>query len=161
MSGSAKKKNRDVAQRGTHGLHGEKPPGDLAPFTCTECGGQLWESHDGKLVRFTCHVGHGFTAESLMQGQDDGIEVALWTAVRALEEKGALRRRMAAHARGGRLHAVARSYERHAKESERHANVLREILVDGRRRLRPDSIAANAVPHRSTRRKTTEKSRST
>jgi two-component system chemotaxis response regulator CheB len=158
MSSSAKKKNRDVAQRGAHGLHLEKPPGDLAPFTCTECGGPLWESHDGELVRYACHVGHSFTAESLMQRQDDGIEVALWTAVRALEEKSALRRRMAAHARGGRLPEMARNYDRHAEESEHQANILREVLVDGKRRPRPNWTAANSVPRRPTRRKAVRKS---
>ena len=125
---------KDVAVRGTHALHQEKPAGTLAPFTCPACGGTLWESRDGKLLSFNCHVGHGFTAESLMANQDNGVETVLWSALRALEEKAALRRRMAEHARRGKLLPMVSSYERHAAEGERQANVLRAMLTqdDGR-----------------------------
>ena len=143
---------KDVAKRGSHGLHGVKPRGVLAPFTCPACNGPLWESREGSLVRFSCHVGHGFTGESLMKGQDDGIESALWSAVRALEEKSALRRRMGLHARRGNLIAIARGYDRHAAEAEHQANVIRDILTNNGARAVPDETVEAPVRKRARRR---------
>jgi two-component system chemotaxis response regulator CheB len=122
---------RSESKRDVHALQHAPPRGELVPFTCPACGGGLWESHDGKVVRFACHVGHGYTAETLMQHQDDGIEEALWTALRALEEKAALRRRMAGQARRGQMAVVAETYEVHARESEEQAERLRAVLTDG------------------------------
>jgi two-component system chemotaxis response regulator CheB len=121
----------ETRRQGPHALQKHPPDGELSAFTCPACGGALWEARDGKLVRFACHVGHGYTAETLMKSQDDGIETALWSALRALEEKAALRRRMADHARRGRMAIIASKYEEHAEESERQAEKLRAVLVNG------------------------------
>jgi two-component system chemotaxis response regulator CheB len=118
----------DPAEEGVQGLRG-RSPGPPSPFTCPECGGALWELRDGELVRFSCHVGHAFSADSLVAAQVDGLETALWTALRALEENAALRRRMAEHARGRGMIAIAESYEQHAIESEARADVVRRALV--------------------------------
>jgi len=71
--------------------------GDGTPsvFACPECHGVLWELKDRDIVRFRCRVGHSFGAESLNGELSMGSEAALWAAVRALEEKGAMQRRMA------------------------------------------------------------------
>jgi two-component system chemotaxis response regulator CheB len=119
----------DPAEKGTHGLEDEKPDGPLSPFTCPECGGSLWESKADSVVRFSCHVGHSFTAEILVASQDDGVEGALWSALRALEEKAALRRRMAVHARRSHHFPLADNYDKHAEESERQANLVRAVLT--------------------------------
>src|SRR5262249_22056543 len=108
----------DVAVHGGHGLHEAPPAGPPSALTCPQCGGALWEGIEGKSVTYACHVGHSFTAESLMVGQENGVESALWSALRALEEKAALRRRMAHHARLGKLVPIARRYDEHADETE-------------------------------------------
>jgi two-component system, chemotaxis family, protein-glutamate methylesterase/glutaminase len=64
-------------------------------FACPECHGVLWELKDGKIVRFRCRTGHSFGIESLGEELSQASEAALWAAVRALEEKAALHRRMA------------------------------------------------------------------
>jgi two-component system chemotaxis response regulator CheB len=133
-NGRSAGRRADVAKRGTHGLHDRRPRGVLSPFTCPACHGSLWESRDGRLTRFTCHVGHGFSADSLMNGQDGDIENALWTAVRTLEEKSALRRRMAAHAHRRELGPIARGYEGQAAEAEHQANLIRAIVVNNQRK---------------------------
>jgi len=120
----------DVAKRGGHGLHGTRPRGVLSPFTCPACHGSLWESRERELSRFTCHVGHTFSAESLMKSHDGDLENALWSAVQALEENGALRRRMAAHARRRELETIAHSFDRQAEGAEHQANLIRAIVVN-------------------------------
>lgn len=71
--------------------------GEGAPsvFACPECHGVLWELKDDKMVRFRCRTGHSYGIESLEEELSGATEAALWAAVRALEEKSALQRRVA------------------------------------------------------------------
>src|SRR5262249_35043664 len=73
-------------------------------FTCPECGGGLWESDEAGLPRYRCRTGHGYSIEALLAHQSGNVEAGMWAAVRALEERAALRRRVAAQfgARGRR-----------------------------------------------------------
>jgi two-component system chemotaxis response regulator CheB len=121
---------RDTAESGSDALHSGVLPGPPSPFTCPECGGALWEMRDGELIRFRCHVGHAFNGNSLVAAQSGTLESALWTALRALEESSALRRRMADHARRRGMGAIAEAYEEQARESELRAEVVRGALVD-------------------------------
>jgi two-component system chemotaxis response regulator CheB len=60
--------------------------GKISKLTCPDCNGALWEIRDEDVLRYRCHVGHAFSAESLNEGQSQMLEIALWSAVRALEE---------------------------------------------------------------------------
>src|SRR5205085_8812746 len=59
----------------------------LTPFTCPECGGTLWEHDENGFLRFKCHVGHAYSPESLEAGQSQTVEMALWAALRNLQER--------------------------------------------------------------------------
>src|ERR1051326_7175884 len=52
--------------------------GKISKLTCPDCHGALWEINDEDILRFRCHVGHAFSAESLSDGQTDVLEMALW-----------------------------------------------------------------------------------
>lgn len=60
--------------------------GKISKLTCPDCQGALWEIKDRDILRYRCHVGHAYSAESLGEGQKHVLEFALWSAVRALEE---------------------------------------------------------------------------
>ncbi len=66
---------------------GEVHPGRPSPWPCPDCNGVLWEVEDGPVLRFRCRVGHAWSAESLLAQQADGVEGALWMALRALEDR--------------------------------------------------------------------------
>jgi two-component system chemotaxis response regulator CheB len=119
---------RIVAQSKASLERGEQPD-NPSPITCPDCGGVLWELRDGNLIRFRCHVGHAYSLDSLLEEQARDVERALWAAVRALEEKAALARRMAvqAHAQN-RLTSESQFYQR-AQEIEQNMQLLREMLV--------------------------------
>lgn len=106
-----------------------KRPGEPSVITCPDCGGVLWEIDEGELLRFRCHVGHAYSVESLMAGQTDALELALWTAARALEEKASLARRMAARMRRNKSELTAARFESQANDTEERAMLVRQVLL--------------------------------
>jgi two-component system chemotaxis response regulator CheB len=71
--------------------------GELSCFTCPECSGPLVQIHEGALVRFRCHTGHGLTASTLLAGISETIQDTLVTAMRATEAQAMLLEHMAKH----------------------------------------------------------------
>jgi two-component system chemotaxis response regulator CheB len=102
--------------------------GDGTRFTCPDCGGVLFERHEGALERFECSVGHVFSIESLASAQADALEGALWAAVRALEDRAALLRRLAGRARGAENERSATTFEAQAAEAVERARTIREAI---------------------------------
>jgi two-component system, chemotaxis family, protein-glutamate methylesterase/glutaminase len=95
-------------------------------FSCPECGGVLREIDDHGFLRYRCRVGHAYTARVLAAEQWIGIDTALWSAMRALEERAALDRRMAEHSASGRF---GRAFRERAENTEQNVRTLREFLV--------------------------------
>jgi two-component system chemotaxis response regulator CheB len=113
-------------------LGSEHHPGTPSSFACPECGGTLWELTEQDLLRFRCRVGHAFTGEALMVEQAEALEAALWSALRALEERKSLALRML-HRADHRGHALAAErFARQARDTEQQAAVIRDVLVNGR-----------------------------
>jgi two-component system chemotaxis response regulator CheB len=102
--------------------------GDPSTFSCPDCGGVLWEIHDGDLLRYRCHAGHAYGMDSLAAGKNEDVEVALWTALRALREKVELSRRLAERARSRGVEAEVRRSEERAHFMERQVESLRELI---------------------------------
>jgi two-component system chemotaxis response regulator CheB len=107
--------------------------GKVSKLTCPDCHGALWEIDDQELLRYRCHVGHAYSAESLNEGQADMLEMALWSAVRALEEQMILARRIVERARKANRQHAARTFERRAEEAEEHSSLLRQLLLSDKK----------------------------
>jgi two-component system chemotaxis response regulator CheB len=110
-------------------LERDGPPGESSVYSCPACGGVLWELEDPDLLRFRCRVGHAYTADGVVDGQTETVEAALWTALRALQERSQLSERLAARL-GER--GADRSRERFAaiaEEARDQAEVIRRLLV--------------------------------
>jgi two-component system, chemotaxis family, protein-glutamate methylesterase/glutaminase len=60
--------------------------GPSTPLTFPECGGTLAHIHEGSLLRFRCHTGHAFSADTLMQASSEKIDDKLWQALRAMAQ---------------------------------------------------------------------------
>jgi two-component system chemotaxis response regulator CheB len=103
--------------------------GRISKLTCPDCHGALWEIYDDELLRYRCHVGHAFSAESLNEGQSQMLEVALWSAVRALEEKMILAKGIAERTRKSNHLRAAKLFERRAREAEEQSSMLRQLLL--------------------------------
>lgn len=110
---------------------GERRNGNSV-LTCPECGGVLWEFSNGDLLEYRCHVGHAYSHESLKSEQDEALEMALWSALRALAEKAVLSRRLAESSREAGRHRSAQRFEGMANEAAEATALLRKMLLDGR-----------------------------
>ncbi|HZD66216.1 MAG TPA: chemotaxis protein CheB, partial [Acidimicrobiales bacterium] len=100
--------------------------GAVAPLTCPECGGTLWEQQEGGLLRFHCRVGHAFSPESLEAAQLENLEQALWAAVVGLEERADLSDRLAARLDTRGLATRSARYQRQATDARRRASLVRD-----------------------------------
>ena len=119
----------EPAMAGTAGLRNPSALGRPSPMVCPECGGVLFEREQDGVLHFRCHVGHAFSEEALFASQSRALEGALWSAVRALEEKAALSRRLADQAGQRGLHRVVAQFQGAAREAEHGSNILRQTLL--------------------------------
>jgi two-component system chemotaxis response regulator CheB len=122
--------------------------GETTLYTCPDCGGVLWELGQGGLLRYRCHVGHSYSADSLLVENADLLESALWTAIRGLEESASLARRMAHRARSENNPLTAAQFDERAAAQALRAAAVRQLLVKGTYALPPDELplAAPADP---------------
>jgi two-component system chemotaxis response regulator CheB len=78
-------------------------------------------------VNYRCRVGHAWTADALLRARDDEVEGALWVALRSLQEKAKLSRRLADTVRQGPLF---QRYNLLAEEAEHAVSVLGDRLAE-------------------------------
>lgn len=107
--------------------YNDEAEGEPSVFACPECHGVLFEIKEGKGVRFRCRVGHSYSQATLNEELSAAGEGALWAAMRALDEKASMARRMADASTGpqrwsARLREQADTYAHHAK-------ILRDMIL--------------------------------
>jgi two-component system chemotaxis response regulator CheB len=105
--------------------------GKVSRFTCPECHGALWEIEDGDLVRYRCHVGHAFSADTVLASQSEEIDRLLGTLQRSHQERAALARRMADKGRAEGRNDFASNLDRRAREYEEDAELVKSLMRNG------------------------------
>lgn len=96
-------------------------------LTCPECGGAIYVDQADGVVQLNCHTGHAYSPESFAAEQEQALEVALWSAVRHLEERAAMLRRLA-----GRVYTRSPGHDRFeaaAVEAHAQAGTIRELIA--------------------------------
>ena len=99
-----------------------------AAMTCPECGGAVRETPGVGLLSYQCHTGHRFTADELLVHQRDDVERAIMVAIRVLQERSALCRRMSVDAQHAGRHQGVAYWHRLTREAEDQLGVLRPLL---------------------------------
>jgi two-component system chemotaxis response regulator CheB len=88
----------------------------------------LWEISGANPPRYRCHTGHAFSLRSLAAVQQEATENALWSAVRALQEKEVLLRKIAELDRSAGDEAHALQAEAEAEELLAQTETLRRLV---------------------------------
>jgi two-component system chemotaxis response regulator CheB len=115
-----------IKKRSVNPKEMEKEFGPPTAFVCPECNGPLWETKAGPSLQFRCHVGHAYSPESLLADHADGLERALWSAVRTFDERASLLRRLAK--RKYHAESIGKNQGNMAKELEHKAELIRKLL---------------------------------
>jgi len=103
--------------------------GTLSGLSCPDCGGTLWELSASKPVRYRCHTGHAFSARSLESAQVQQADYALWSGVRALQEREILLRRLAAVSEATGDSTQAEAGRRQADQVRAQAEQLSRLVA--------------------------------
>lgn len=98
--------------------------GPPSGYTCPDCNGSLMSVAQDS---YRCRVGHAWTSESLLKARDAEVENALWIALRSLQEKARLSRRLAENVGPGMM---SKRYLELADEAEHAAVVLGRRFAD-------------------------------
>ena len=126
-----------IARNGHSSMDNMDGLGHRSVLSCPDCGGVMWEIAEGDLLRYRCHVGHTYTADLMSVMTDENVRRSLGVALRALEERAALAKKLYNQAsdRGDRL--LANTWSARAQEFECEMKVIRDSIA------RVDEITAN------------------
>jgi two-component system chemotaxis response regulator CheB len=103
--------------------------GQPSLFTCPECHGSLLQLNNGNLLRFRCHTGHAFSANSLLAELTESVEETLWSTLRAIEESVLLMRHMAEHLHEANDVDTAERFLQKAEEAQQRTELVRKAVL--------------------------------
>lgn len=128
----------EIAKGGRSDMDDMDNIGRRSVLACPDCGGVTWEIEEGDLSRFRCHVGHTYTAELMSLALDENLRRALASALRALEERVALARKLHRQAQDSGHQLLAENWAEKTREFEREMDIIRNSV------RRMDRLAAEA-----------------
>jgi two-component system chemotaxis response regulator CheB len=118
----------DLASGGRGSMDRMDRIGKRSVLACPDCHGSMWEIEEGDLVRYRCHEGHAYTAEVMSLSLDENLRGAFASALRALDERVALARKLESQASAGGRSLSARSWADKAREYEQEAQIVRDSI---------------------------------
>jgi two-component system chemotaxis response regulator CheB len=103
--------------------------GELTPYTCPECHGVLSAIKEGQRIRYRCHTGHAFSADSLLAIITENIEHSMWDCIRAMEESILLLNHMGDHFAEVNQPSLAAQYFKKANECMERSKLIRKAVL--------------------------------
>jgi two-component system chemotaxis response regulator CheB len=137
----------NIARPFAEEVHAAHRPGMLSAYTCPDCRGPLWEIEDGDLLRYRCREGHAFTGDSVLDGQYEAVETALWTALETLTESALMADHMAQQARGRGHYMLEKRFHEKARSAQQRAAVIRDVLNKSVAIIPPERPELNGDTH--------------
>lgn len=103
---------------------------DTSVFACPDCGGNLWAIKGDKVKRYRCHIGHAYTERDLVVKQAETASATLWVAVRMMEERKHLLRKLEVeNEKKGHKYLSSNNVQKQ-DTMQRHIDKLKKILFD-------------------------------
>src|SRR6185312_14108522 len=118
----------EIARSGRSNMREMDRIGRRSVLACPDCHGVMWEIDEGELVRYRCHVGHAYTAESMKHAIDENLTRALGSALRALDERVAIAEKLRDKAIANRHLTSVEWWQRRVDETQREAEIIRESI---------------------------------
>ncbi|TFF30351.1 chemotaxis protein CheB [Mucilaginibacter psychrotolerans] len=102
--------------------------GELSRYACPDCHGILSKIMDGNIVRFRCHTGHAYSADTLMAALTENIEDSLYSAIRGMDESILMLNQTGDHYAEANQLKLAAIYFKKAKEAEERSELIRKAV---------------------------------
>jgi two-component system chemotaxis response regulator CheB len=118
--------------------------GKFTAYACPECHGVLSAIKDGDIIRYRCHTGHAYSADSLLASITEDIEDSLWGAIRGVEESIILLNNLGDHYAERNQPKLAAMYFKKAQEAEGRAQFVRKAVLN-HEQLTTDNIRQQAA----------------
>ena len=120
----------EIAERVVVDYENIKQLGVKSIYACPDCGGGLWEinKQNGKSDRYRCHIGHSYSEKDLVVKQGEVLESTLWIALRIMEERRNLLKKMEDDNNKKGLSKMAASYQEKGADIQFHVDKMKEIL---------------------------------
>ena len=99
-------------------------------FACPDCGGGLWDVKNDVIRRYRCHIGHAYTEADLILRQATAAGNTLWVALRMMEERKHLLKKMEIQNTQKGYKSLADAQITKQEELTVHITKLKEILRD-------------------------------
>ena len=103
---------------------------DTSVFACPDCGGNLWAMKGDIVKRYRCHIGHAYTERDLVIKQAETASTTLWVALRMMEERKHLLRKMEVDYAKKGYKSLSSNHVEKQDEMQRHVDTLKNILFD-------------------------------
>ncbi|TDB67555.1 chemotaxis protein CheB [Arundinibacter roseus] len=116
---------------------GIREMGQKTDYTCPECGGALVGIKEGCGMRYRCHTGHGFSAQSLMTDIVEVTEINVWSALRSVEEGIMLMEQSATQAHTTGQPGLAEDFSQKSQQLRAKSKLLLDFLYDNKN---PDTV---------------------
>lgn len=127
----------EIAERVVVDYEHVKQISEKSIYACPDCGGGLWTIHNnGKMAdRYRCHIGHSYSEKDLVVKQGEVLESTLWVALRIMEERRNLWKKMEDdHSKRG-LSRMASMYLKKGEEIQVHVDKMKEVLYETQKTL--------------------------
>jgi two-component system chemotaxis response regulator CheB len=120
----------EIAERVVVDYDNVRKIGEKSIYACPDCGGGLWaiNKQTGKSDRYRCHIGHSYSENDLVIKQGQILESTLWTALRIMEERRNLLKKMEDDNQRKGLSKMALSYQEKGRDIQFHVDKMKEIL---------------------------------
>jgi len=120
----------EIAEKASIGIDIVSQLGDKSIYTCPDCGGGLWKLSNEKMDRYRCHIGHSYSERDLVIKQAEHLESTLWVALRIMEERRNLLKKMEEDTRRKGFMRIASDHGDRGEELQSHINKLKGMLFD-------------------------------
>jgi len=118
----------NISANAAIGVDNVEPLGNHSIYSCPDCGGSLWEISDEKNPRYRCYVGHSYSESDLVLRQIENTETTLWVALRMMEERRNLHKKMERDSLKKGFSRMATEHLKKGEELQQHVDTLKGIL---------------------------------